>query len=81
MRHEERIMCPFHSTTDPVKDECSIVRDVFECKTCKWVKFNFLCVTDFGRVWKMSLLFLDIMQHILVFVFRRFGIDSIKQPQ
>jgi len=38
-------------------------------------------VTDFGRVWKKSLLFLDITQHILVFVYRRFGRDSIKEPQ
>lgn len=60
MRHAERIIFPLHSTTDPVKDGWSIVRVVFEYKTCKWVKFYFLCVTDFGRVWKMSLLFLDI---------------------
>ena len=41
MRHEEKIICPLHSATDPVRDESSIVRDVFECKTCKWVKFKF----------------------------------------
>lgn len=81
MRQEERIVCPLHSTTGLVKDERSIVTDVFEYKTCKWVKFDFLCVTDFGRVWKMSLLFLDIRQHILVSVYRPFGTDSIEQPQ
>jgi hypothetical protein len=81
MRHKERIIWPLHSTTDRVKDGCSIVTVVFEYKTCKWVKFYFLCVTDFGKVWKMSLLFLDIRQHTLVFVYRRFGTDSIKQLQ
>jgi hypothetical protein len=29
----------------------------------------------------MSLLFLDITQRILVFVYRHFGTDSIKEPQ